>query len=52
MLFRSIRALLNSLSGEGLRLVQVDRHDLSALPMLVEQQIGRASCRERVFPVV
>ncbi|HSH56436.1 MAG TPA: ATP-binding protein [Halomonas sp.] len=32
-----IRALLNSLADEGLRLVQVDRHDLSGLPMLVEQ---------------
>ncbi|MCS2611093.1 ATP-binding protein [Halomonas dongshanensis] len=32
-----VRALLNSLSGEGLRLVQVDRHDLAALPLLVEQ---------------
>ncbi len=32
-----IRALLNSLAGDGLRLIQVDRHDLSSLPMLVEQ---------------
>ncbi|GKW48637.1 ATP-binding protein [Halomonas sp. NCCP-2165] len=32
-----IRALLNSLAGEGLRLVQVDRHDLAGLPLLVEQ---------------
>ena len=32
-----VRALLNSLSGEGLRLIQVDRHDLASLPMLVEQ---------------
>ncbi|NWN83152.1 MAG: ATP-binding protein [Halomonas sp.] len=32
-----IRALLNSLADEGLRLVQVDRHDLSGLPVLVEQ---------------
>ncbi|WP_301585230.1 ATP-binding protein [Halomonas alkaliantarctica] len=32
-----IRALLNSLANDGLRLLQVDRHDLSSLPMLVEQ---------------
>jgi len=32
-----IRALLNSLAPEGLRLVQVDRHDLAALPLLVER---------------
>ncbi|RUR52908.1 ATP-binding protein [Vreelandella populi] len=32
-----VRALLNSLGGEGLRLIQVDRHDLASLPMLVEQ---------------
>ncbi|MCW4153515.1 ATP-binding protein [Halomonas sp. 18H] len=32
-----VRALLNDLAAEGLRLVQVDRHDLSALPVLVEQ---------------
>ncbi|MGL6214247.1 ATP-binding protein, partial [Billgrantia desiderata] len=32
-----IRALLNSLAPEGLRLVQVDRHDLAGLPLLVEQ---------------
>src|SRR5690554_4217897 len=32
-----IRALLNSLAPDGLRLVQVDRHDLAGLPMLVEQ---------------
>jgi predicted AAA+ superfamily ATPase len=32
-----VRALLNSLSAEGLRLVQVDRHDLAGLPTLVEQ---------------
>ncbi|MFC7088170.1 ATP-binding protein [Halomonas salifodinae] len=32
-----IRALLNSLAGEGLRLVQVERHDLAGLPLLVEQ---------------
>jgi predicted AAA+ superfamily ATPase len=31
-----IRALLNSLAPEGLRLVQVDRHDLDGLPLLVE----------------
>ena len=31
-----IRALLNSLAPEGLRLVQVDRHDLAAMPLLVE----------------
>ncbi|ANF59013.1 ATP-binding protein [Halotalea alkalilenta] len=30
-----IRALLNDLSGEGLRLIQVDRHDLVGLPGLV-----------------
>ncbi|WP_016855173.1 ATP-binding protein [Halomonas smyrnensis] len=32
-----VRALLNGLGGEGLRLVQVDRHDLGALPSLVAQ---------------
>ncbi|MBY5924778.1 MULTISPECIES: ATP-binding protein [unclassified Halomonas] len=32
-----VRALLNTLSDEGLRLIQVDRHDLSGLPILVEQ---------------
>ncbi|MDT0502060.1 MULTISPECIES: ATP-binding protein [unclassified Halomonas] len=32
-----VRALLNCLADEGLRLVQVDRHDLSGLPTLVEQ---------------
>lgn len=32
-----IRALLNSLAPEGLRLVQVDRHDLGSLPLLVAQ---------------
>ncbi|TFH86999.1 ATP-binding protein [Billgrantia azerbaijanica] len=32
-----IRALLNSLAPEGLRLVQVDRHDLGGLPLLVSQ---------------
>jgi len=32
-----MRALLNSLAGEGLRMIQVDRHDLSSLPMLVEE---------------
>ena len=30
-----VRALLNGLAGEGLRLVQVDRHDLAGLPTLV-----------------
>ncbi|GAA3910744.1 ATP-binding protein [Halomonas cibimaris] len=32
-----IRALLNSLAPEGLRMIQVDRHDLGRLPALVEQ---------------
>lgn len=32
-----VRALLNTLADEGLRLVQVDRHDLSGLTQLVEQ---------------
>ncbi|XKE45995.1 ATP-binding protein [Halomonas organivorans] len=32
-----VRALLNELAGEGLRLVQVDRHDLAGLPALVNQ---------------
>ncbi len=32
-----VRALLNDLAEEGLRLVQVDRHDLAALPVLVER---------------
>ncbi|MBB3139487.1 ATP-binding protein [Halomonas organivorans] len=32
-----VRALLNGLADEGLRLVQVDRHDLAGLPALVNQ---------------
>ncbi|NYS60166.1 ATP-binding protein [Vreelandella salicampi] len=32
-----MRALLNSLSDDGLRMIQVDRHDLASLPMLVEE---------------
>ncbi|MFD2191062.1 ATP-binding protein [Pistricoccus aurantiacus] len=32
-----VRALLNSLAHEGLRLIQVDRHDLIGLPVLVQQ---------------
>ncbi len=32
-----VRALLNTLAPEGLRLIQVDRHDLAALPALVQQ---------------
>ncbi|USZ50463.1 ATP-binding protein [Halomonas sp. DN3] len=32
-----VRALLNTLADEGLRLIQVDRHDLAGLPLLVEQ---------------
>ncbi|WP_148252762.1 ATP-binding protein [Aidingimonas lacisalsi] len=32
-----VRALLNSLASERLRLIQVDRHDLSGLPLLVQQ---------------
>lgn len=32
-----VRALLNTLAGEGLRLIQVDRHDLVGLPVLVQQ---------------
>ncbi|EPC01936.1 ATPase AAA [Litchfieldella anticariensis FP35 = DSM 16096] len=32
-----VRALLNSLGSEGLRLIQVDRHDLAGLPLLVQQ---------------
>ncbi|AZM94715.1 ATP-binding protein [Vreelandella venusta] len=32
-----VRALLNSLADDGLRLIQVDRHDLGSLPILVEQ---------------
>lgn len=32
-----VRALLNTLAGEGLRLIQVDRHDLVGLPGLVQQ---------------
>lgn len=31
-----VRALLNDLGGEGLRLIQVDRHDLVGLPTLVQ----------------
>ncbi|WP_110686554.1 ATP-binding protein [Salinicola aestuarinus] len=36
-----VRALLNTLAGEGLRLIQVDRHDLVALPTLVQRLRGR-----------
>lgn len=32
-----VRALLNTLASEGLRLIQVDRHDLIGLPALVQQ---------------
>ncbi|MBZ9559553.1 MULTISPECIES: ATP-binding protein [unclassified Modicisalibacter] len=32
-----VRALLNTLGPEGLRLIQVDRHDLAGLPALVQQ---------------
>ncbi|WP_136066539.1 ATP-binding protein [Modicisalibacter radicis] len=32
-----VRALLNSLAGEGLRLIQVDRHDLIGLPAMVQR---------------
>lgn len=32
-----VRALLNTLAPEGLRLIQVDRHDLVGLPALVQQ---------------
>ncbi|WP_311947864.1 ATP-binding protein [Halomonas piscis] len=32
-----VRALLNSLAPEGLRMIQVDRHDLGRLPALVEE---------------
>lgn len=32
-----VRALLNSLAPQGLRLIQVDRHDLAGLPLLVQQ---------------
>jgi len=32
-----VRALLNTLAPEGLRLIQVDRHDLAGLPALVAQ---------------
>ncbi|GHB22566.1 ATP-binding protein [Salinicola rhizosphaerae] len=32
-----VRALLNTLAGEGLRLIQIDRHDLVALPVLVQR---------------
>ncbi|TDX31523.1 hypothetical protein DFO67_103120 [Modicisalibacter xianhensis] len=32
-----VRALLNTLAKEGLRLIQVDRHDLVGLPALVQQ---------------
>lgn len=32
-----VRALLNTLADEGLRLIQVDRHDLAGLPGLVQQ---------------
>ncbi|WP_447553970.1 ATP-binding protein [Vreelandella sp. EE22] len=32
-----IRALINTLGGEGLRLIQVDRYDLASLPQLVEE---------------
>ena len=32
-----VRALLNTLAPEGLRLIQVDRHDLIGLPAMVQQ---------------
>jgi len=32
-----MRALLNSLAADGLRMIQIDRHDLSRLPTLVEE---------------
>ena len=32
-----VRALLNSLADEGLRLIQVDRHDLIGLPAMVQR---------------
>lgn len=32
-----MRALLNSLAEDGLRMIQIDRHDLSRLPTLVEE---------------
>ncbi|WP_176503936.1 ATP-binding protein [Cobetia sp. 5-11-6-3] len=32
-----VRALLNTLGSEGLRLIQIDRHDLPALPGLVAE---------------
>ncbi|WP_110666395.1 ATP-binding protein [Salinicola halophilus] len=32
-----VRALLNTLADDGLRLIQVDRHDLIALPVLVQR---------------
>lgn len=32
-----VRALLNTLGHEGLRLIQIDRHDLPALPSLVAE---------------
>ncbi|MFC0269794.1 ATP-binding protein [Kushneria aurantia] len=35
-----IRALLNDLGDEGLRLIQVDRHDLVGLPTLVQSLRG------------
>ncbi|WP_445619542.1 ATP-binding protein [Kushneria sp. Sum13] len=35
-----IRALINDLAGEGLRLIQVDRHDLVGLPTLVQTLKG------------
>ncbi|MHB0776245.1 ATP-binding protein [Halomonas sp. WWR20] len=35
-----VRALLNTLAAEGLRLIQVDRHDLIGLPGLVQRLRG------------
>ncbi len=35
-----VRALLNSLAGEGLRLIQVDRHDLIGLTAMVQRLRG------------
>lgn len=36
-----VRALLNTLASDGLRLIQIDRHDLIALPVLVQRLRAR-----------
>lgn len=37
-----VKAILNEYAGEGLRLIEVDRHDLADLPAIVDLLYGRA----------